>query len=59
MAKKTKHFSITKINWLMLLREIIIVYSENHMEPINTKFRMLIKTGGTYGYHWCLKRLSI
>jgi hypothetical protein len=29
-AKKTQHFTITKINWLTLFKEIIAVYSENH-----------------------------
>jgi hypothetical protein len=27
----------TKISWLMLLKEIIAVDTENHMKPINTK----------------------
>jgi hypothetical protein len=35
-AKKTQHVSITKINWLMLFKEIIPVYSENHTNPINS-----------------------
>jgi hypothetical protein len=29
--------TITKINWLMLFKEIIAVYSENHAKPRNTK----------------------
>jgi hypothetical protein len=29
-AKKTPHFTITKINWLTLFKEIIAVYTENH-----------------------------
>jgi hypothetical protein len=29
-TKKTQFFTITKISWLMLFREIIAVYSENH-----------------------------
>jgi hypothetical protein len=29
-AKKTPHFTITKINWLTLFKKIIAVYSENH-----------------------------
>jgi hypothetical protein len=29
-AKKIQHLAITKINWLMLFREIIAVYNENH-----------------------------
>jgi hypothetical protein len=36
-SKRTPHFTITKINWLMLFKEIIAVYSENHKKPINTK----------------------
>jgi hypothetical protein len=36
-AKKTPSFTITKINWLTLFKEIIAVYSENHTKPINTK----------------------
>jgi hypothetical protein len=35
-AKKTQHFTITKINWLTLFKEIIAVYSENHTKHINT-----------------------
>jgi hypothetical protein len=36
-SKRTPHFTITKINWLILFKEIIAVYSENHAKPINTK----------------------
>jgi hypothetical protein len=36
-SKRTPHFTITKINWLMPFKEIITVYSENHAKPINTK----------------------
>jgi hypothetical protein len=28
--------SIAKINWLMLFKGIIAVYSENHMKPTDT-----------------------
>jgi len=38
-SKRTPYFTITKINWLMLFKEIIAVYSENHNKPINTKLR--------------------
>jgi uracil DNA glycosylase len=34
-AKKSQHFTITKINWLTLFKEIIAVYSENHTKHIN------------------------
>jgi hypothetical protein len=39
-AKKTQLFTITKINWLTLFKEIIPVYSENHTKPISTKCRI-------------------
>jgi hypothetical protein len=38
-SKRTPHFTITKINWLMLFKEITAVYDENHTKPINTKQR--------------------
>jgi hypothetical protein len=31
-SKRTPHCTITEINWLMLFKEIIAVYSENHIE---------------------------
>jgi hypothetical protein len=34
-SKRTQHFTITKITWLMLFKEIIDIYSENH-EKDNT-----------------------
>jgi hypothetical protein len=54
LAKKTQHFTITKINWLTLFKEIIAVYSENHTKPINTTWRV-VEAGGTYCYNWALK----
>jgi hypothetical protein len=55
-SKRTPHFTIIKINWLTLFKEIIAVYSENHAGPINTKCTVLIiETGGTYSYRWALK----
>jgi hypothetical protein len=36
-SKRTPHFTITNINWLMLFKGIIVVYSDNHIKPINTK----------------------
>jgi hypothetical protein len=36
-SKRTPHFTITEINWLMLFKEIIAVYREKHAKPINTK----------------------
>jgi hypothetical protein len=34
-AKKTQHFTITKINLFLLFKEIIAVDGENYMKPIN------------------------
>jgi hypothetical protein len=55
-SKKTQHVSITKINYLMLFKEIIAVYSENHMKPINTLCGqnaelLIVKECGTYSYY--------
>jgi hypothetical protein len=36
-SKTTPHFTTTTNNLLMLFKEIIAVYSENHANPINTK----------------------
>jgi hypothetical protein len=36
-SKRTPHFTVTKINWLTVFKEIITVYSNNHAKPINTK----------------------
>jgi hypothetical protein len=51
---------MTTITWLILFREIIPVYSENHMKPINTlcgqNAELLnVKVGGTYSYHCAFK----
>jgi hypothetical protein len=40
-SKKTQLFTITKINWLMLFKETIAVYFDNHMKSINTKCRVI------------------
>jgi hypothetical protein len=45
-AKKTKHFTITKIIWLMLFKEIIPVYAENDKRNIYTRLKN----------YWLLKR---
>jgi hypothetical protein len=37
-AKKTQLFTITMINWLTLFKEIIAIYPEEHMKPINTLY---------------------
>jgi hypothetical protein len=35
--KRTPHFTIAKINWLMPFKEIIAVYGEKNTKPINKK----------------------
>jgi hypothetical protein len=37
-SKRTPHFTITRMNWITLFREIIAVYSGNHTKPIITKY---------------------
>jgi hypothetical protein len=54
-SKRTPHFTITKINWLTLFKEITAVHNENHTESINTKYKVTEKPGGTYIYRSALK----
>jgi hypothetical protein len=36
---------------------MILVYTENHTKPIIQNAELLIvKAGGTYSYHWALKK---
>jgi hypothetical protein len=55
-AKKTQHFTITKINWLTLFKKIIPGCSENNTKPtIKNEELLIVEAGGTYSYHWTLK----
>jgi hypothetical protein len=55
-SKRTPHFTITKINWLTLFKEIIAVYIENHTKPINQNAALLTaKADGSYSYRSALK----
>jgi len=36
--RTTQHFTIKKINSLMMFKDVIGVYSENHTKPKNTKY---------------------
>jgi hypothetical protein len=54
-SKRTPHFTITKINWLMLFKEIIAVYSEKHTRHMNIKYSVTVTGGGTYNYHSALR----
>jgi hypothetical protein len=56
-SEKTPHFTITNINWLMLFKGIIAVYSENHATPIYTHNAALltVKADGSYRYRSALE----
>jgi hypothetical protein len=55
-AKKTLHFTITKINWLILLKEITGIKIDKYKKTVNKKPELLIvKAGGMYGYHLILE----
>jgi hypothetical protein len=44
-SQETHHISATKPNRLMMFRETVAVYSENHMEHINAlwaEYRILV-----------------
>jgi hypothetical protein len=40
--RKTPHFTITEVNWLKLFKEIIDVYTENCMKPVNKSAALAI-----------------
>jgi hypothetical protein len=58
-AKKTQHFTVTKIKWLTLFKEIIAVYSGNHKKQVQIQNEelLIVETGGIYRptYHWASK----
>jgi hypothetical protein len=54
-SKRTPQFTITKIDWLMLFKEIIAVYSENHAKLIQTAALLTDKADGSYSYRSALK----
>jgi hypothetical protein len=61
-AKKTLHFTVTKINWLTLFKEIIVVYSEKRTKSTDIFSRQKAellngKAGGTHSYHKVFKGL--
>jgi hypothetical protein len=37
-SKRTSHYTITMIKWLMLFKEIISVYCGDHTKPIHSKY---------------------
>jgi hypothetical protein len=59
-SKRTPHFTITKINWLTLFKEITAVCSGNHTKHTNTMYDqnaelLNVKAGGTNQHHLALK----
>jgi hypothetical protein len=59
-SQETHYVSATKTNRLMLFRETVAVYCENHMEHTNTPCGQnaefwYVKAGGTYTNYWALK----
>jgi hypothetical protein len=61
-SKRTPHFTITKIKWLMLFKEQITVYSDNHRKLINTlraKCRVRLLNQAVYSYHCALEFAQI
>jgi hypothetical protein len=58
-SKRTPHFTITKINWLTLFKEIIYVYTENHTKqskavPLHAKVALGGRGGiaSTHSWPW-------
>jgi hypothetical protein len=50
-SKRTPHFTITGINWLMLIKEIMTVYSENYKNVTLVN----VKADDSYNYRSALK----
>jgi hypothetical protein len=46
-SKRTPHFTITKINWLTLFKEINAFYTDNHANSyIQNAHLMIVKAAG-------------
>jgi hypothetical protein len=55
-SERTPHFTITKINWLTLFKEVIAVYFQSHKKPTNTKRNITdCQTDDSYSYRSALK----
>jgi hypothetical protein len=58
-SQRTPHFTVTKINWLTLFKEIITVYSENHTKRTTQRGQLLtVRAAGTYRL-WMVKQSFI
>jgi hypothetical protein len=56
-SNRTPHFTIKKINWLMILKEIISLESENHRKHI-CQYKICVtdfEAGALYSYQLALK----
>jgi hypothetical protein len=50
--KKTQHFAITKISWLVLIKEITIpVHFEKKAKPVNKKIQVYLLLKRAIGLH--------
>jgi hypothetical protein len=55
-SKRTPQFTIRKINWLTLFKEIIAVYAENHNKhKVQNANLLRFKAAGTHYCHSALK----
>jgi hypothetical protein len=59
-TQDTGYVSSTKTNQLILFREKVTVYCENHTKPTNALCGQnaefyYVKADGIYGNHWALK----
>jgi hypothetical protein len=43
--KETQRFCVTHIGWLIQFREIVVIYTDNHMKPIKTTLLLYHTTG--------------
>jgi len=50
-SKRTQHFTITKIKWLTVFKEIIAIYSDIIQDPLLP----ISYAGSTYSLHSALK----
>jgi hypothetical protein len=56
IANKTQYFSITQINRLIPIKEIIAVCTESHVKPkIQNADFLTVKAESTCNYYWALK----
>jgi hypothetical protein len=59
-SQETHYVSDTKLNRLMLVRETVAVYCENHTEHTDSIYdqnTLYVKAAGTYSYHCDFLRL--